>query len=168
MSVRVGWKQRALVFSVKLSNANPVSTWIGERLTLPSTADISCLFVWFFFVVFFFFCFFFFFFFVFFFLLLFFFCCCCFFFFFCFFCFLFFFLFCFFLCLLNFFIVILSLIAIILFACAMQTPSPKPWLRFVFSCAFPYILFFHFTIKSDACTDWYVQPRSLIIVYFVR
>ena len=45
MSVRVGWKQRALVFSVKLSNANPVSTWIGERLTLPSTADISCLFV---------------------------------------------------------------------------------------------------------------------------
>ena len=56
MSVRVGWKQRALVFSVKLSNANPVSTWIDERLTLPSTADFSCFFL--FFVFFFFFVFF--------------------------------------------------------------------------------------------------------------
>ena len=149
MSVRVGWKQRALVFSVKLSNANPVSTWIGERLTLPSTADISCLFVFVFFFLFLVFVYFLF-------IFLFFF---------------FFFLFCcfFFLpCLLTFFIVILSLIAIILFACALQTPFPKPWFRFVFSCAFPYILFFHFTNKSDACTDWYVQPRSLIIVYFVR
>ena len=78
MSVRVGWKQRALVFSVKLSNANPVSTWIGELLTLPSTADISCIFVLFFSLP------------------------------------------------THFFIVILSLIAIILFACALQTPFPKP------------------------------------------
>ena len=70
MSVRVGWKQRALVFSVKLSNANPVSTWIGERLTLPSTADISCLFVCVFFFCCFFFVFFFFVFLLFFFLLL--------------------------------------------------------------------------------------------------
>ena len=49
MSVRVGWTQRALLFSVKLSNANPVSTWLGERLTLPSTADFSCFFFFFFF-----------------------------------------------------------------------------------------------------------------------
>ena len=56
MSVRVGLKQRALIFSVKLSNANPVSTWISERLTLPSTADIPCfLCVCFFFFFFFFF-----------------------------------------------------------------------------------------------------------------
>ena len=66
MSVRVGWKQRALVFSVKLSNANPVSAWIGEHLTLPDAVDFSCLFLpcllvfFFFFFVFFFFCFFFF------------------------------------------------------------------------------------------------------------
>ena len=90
MSVRVGWKQRALVFSVKLSNANPVSTWIGERLTLPSTADFSCFFVFF-----------------------------CFFFLFCFLCF-------FFFLPTHFFIVILSLIAIILFACALQKPFPEP------------------------------------------
>ena len=80
MSVRVGWKQRALVFSVKLSNANPVNTWIGERLTLPSTADFSCFFV-FFFVV--------------------------------------------FPAYSLSFVVILSLIAIILFPCALQTPFPK-------------------------------------------
>ena len=45
LSVKGG--NRALVFSVKLSNANPVSAWIGERLTLPSTADFSCFFVFF-------------------------------------------------------------------------------------------------------------------------
>ena len=42
MSVYIGWKQRVLVFSVKLSNANPVSTWIGERLTLLGVVDFSC------------------------------------------------------------------------------------------------------------------------------
>ena len=32
-----------MVFSVKLSNANPVSAWIGERLTLPGVVDFSCI-----------------------------------------------------------------------------------------------------------------------------
>ena len=44
MSVYIGWKQRVLVFSVKLSNANPVTTWIGERLTLLGVVDFSCIF----------------------------------------------------------------------------------------------------------------------------
>ena len=97
-SVRVGWKQRALVFSVKVSNANPVSTWISERLTLPST--VYCrLFIFFFFFVFFFF----FFFFLFLFVILF-----------------------FFPAYTHFFVVILSPIAIILIACSLQTPFPKP------------------------------------------
>ena len=38
MSV-LGWKRRALVLSIKLSNAYPVSIWMGERLTLLSVAD---------------------------------------------------------------------------------------------------------------------------------
>ena len=50
MSVYIGWKQRILVFSVKLSNANPVSTWIGERLTLLAVVDFSCIFYFFFFL----------------------------------------------------------------------------------------------------------------------
>ena len=54
MSVYIRWKQRVLVFSVKLSNANPVSTCIGERLTLLDVVDFSCVFFFFFF--FFFFC----------------------------------------------------------------------------------------------------------------
>ena len=41
MSVYIGWKQRVLVFSVKLSKANPVSTWIGECLTLLGVVDFS-------------------------------------------------------------------------------------------------------------------------------
>ena len=44
MSVRIEWKQRNLVFSMKLSNANPVSAWMGERLTLPGAVDFSCIF----------------------------------------------------------------------------------------------------------------------------
>ena len=36
--------QRNLVFSMKLSNANPVSAWMGERLTLPGAVDFSCIF----------------------------------------------------------------------------------------------------------------------------
>ena len=36
--------QRHLVFSMKLSNANPVSAWMGERLTLPGAVDFSCIF----------------------------------------------------------------------------------------------------------------------------
>ena len=52
MSVYIGWKQRVLVFSVKLSNANPVSTWIGERLTLLAVVDFSCIF-YFYFLIFF-------------------------------------------------------------------------------------------------------------------
>ena len=32
-----------MVFSVKLSNTNPVSAWIGERLTLPGVVDFSCI-----------------------------------------------------------------------------------------------------------------------------
>ena len=45
MSVRIGWKQRAVVILMKLSNANPVSTWMGERLTLPGAVDYQCIFV---------------------------------------------------------------------------------------------------------------------------
>ena len=64
MSV-LGWKRRALVLSIKLSNAYPVSIWMGERLTLLSVADslfISSVDVFFcFFLLFFFFFFFFFF-----------------------------------------------------------------------------------------------------------
>ena len=44
MSVYIGRKQRVLVFSVNLSNANPVSTWIGERLSLMGVVDFSCIF----------------------------------------------------------------------------------------------------------------------------
>ena len=29
---------------MKLSNANPVSAWMGERLTLPGAVDFSCIF----------------------------------------------------------------------------------------------------------------------------
>ena len=36
--------QRNLVFSMKLSNANPVRAWMGERLTLPGAVDFSCIF----------------------------------------------------------------------------------------------------------------------------
>ena len=32
---------------MKLSNANPVSTWKGERLTLPGAVDFSGIFVFF-------------------------------------------------------------------------------------------------------------------------
>ena len=53
MSVYIRWKQRVLVFSVKLSNANPVSTCIGERLTLLDVVDFSCIFFFFFFFFFF-------------------------------------------------------------------------------------------------------------------
>ena len=28
---------------MKLSNANPVSTWMGERLTLPGAVDFLCI-----------------------------------------------------------------------------------------------------------------------------
>ena len=48
MSVYIGWKQRVLVLSVKLSNANPVSTWISERLTLLGVVDFSCILFFFF------------------------------------------------------------------------------------------------------------------------
>ena len=36
-----------MVFSVKLSNANPVSAWIGECLTLMGVVDFSCIFFFF-------------------------------------------------------------------------------------------------------------------------
>ena len=36
--------QRNLVFSMKLSNANPVSAWMGERLTLPGAVDFNVFF----------------------------------------------------------------------------------------------------------------------------
>ena len=36
--------ERNLVFSMKLSNANPVSAWVGERLTLSGAVDFSCIF----------------------------------------------------------------------------------------------------------------------------
>ena len=39
MSVHSGWKQRALVFSMKFSNANPFSSSIDERLTQPGAVD---------------------------------------------------------------------------------------------------------------------------------
>ena len=48
LSVSIGWKQRALVFSMKLSNANSVSTWIGVRLTLPGAVDFFQYFFFFF------------------------------------------------------------------------------------------------------------------------
>ena len=35
--------QRNLVFSMKLSNANPVSAWVGERLTVSGAVDFSCI-----------------------------------------------------------------------------------------------------------------------------
>ena len=38
---------------MKFSIANPVSTWMGERLTLPGAVDFSCFFFFFFFVCFF-------------------------------------------------------------------------------------------------------------------
>ena len=44
MSVYTGLKQRVLVFPVKLSNDNPVRTWIGKRLTLLGVVDFSCIF----------------------------------------------------------------------------------------------------------------------------
>ena len=44
MSVCIRWKQRALVFSMKLSNANPVSTWIGDILTQQCSLECSCMF----------------------------------------------------------------------------------------------------------------------------
>ena len=47
MSVYIGLKQRVLIFSVKLSNANPVRTWIGERLTLLGVVDFSRFFPFF-------------------------------------------------------------------------------------------------------------------------
>ena len=33
--------QRNLIFSMKLGNANPVSAWMGEHLTLPGAVDCS-------------------------------------------------------------------------------------------------------------------------------
>ena len=39
-----GVETKSSRLSVKLSIANPVSTWIGERLTLPAAVDFSCLF----------------------------------------------------------------------------------------------------------------------------
>ena len=44
MSVCIGWKQRALVFSMKLSNANPVSTWMVDILTQQCSVEYSCFF----------------------------------------------------------------------------------------------------------------------------
>ena len=44
MFVRIGWKQRTLDFSMKLSNANPASSWMGERLTLPGAVEFSRIF----------------------------------------------------------------------------------------------------------------------------
>ena len=41
MSVHTGWNQRAFIFSMKLSKANPGSTWMGERLTGPGIVDFS-------------------------------------------------------------------------------------------------------------------------------
>ena len=34
---------------MKLSNANPVSAWMGERLTLAGAEEFSCIFILFFF-----------------------------------------------------------------------------------------------------------------------
>ena len=48
MSIYIGLKQRVLVFSVKLSNDNPVSTWIGERPTRLGVVDFSRIFSFFF------------------------------------------------------------------------------------------------------------------------
>ena len=48
MSVYIGWKQRVLVYSVKLSDANPVSTWIGERLARLGVVDFWFIFFFFF------------------------------------------------------------------------------------------------------------------------
>ena len=36
-----------LVFSMELSNADPASTWMGERLPQPVTVDYSGIFVFF-------------------------------------------------------------------------------------------------------------------------
>ena len=44
MSVCIGWKERALVFSMKLSNANPISTWMGDILTQQCSVECSCIF----------------------------------------------------------------------------------------------------------------------------
>ena len=44
MSVCIVWKQRALLFSMKLSNANPVSTWMGDSLTQQCSVECSCIF----------------------------------------------------------------------------------------------------------------------------
>ena len=44
MSVCIGWKQRALVFSMRLSNANLVSTWMGDILTQQCSVECSCIF----------------------------------------------------------------------------------------------------------------------------
>ena len=35
---------------MKLNNANPASTWMDERLTLPCAVDVSCLFLLLFFI----------------------------------------------------------------------------------------------------------------------
>ena len=43
MCVRIGWKQRALVLSLKLSNTNSVSTWMGEILTQQCSVECSCI-----------------------------------------------------------------------------------------------------------------------------
>ena len=37
-----------LVFTTELSNVDPVSTWMGERLTLQGTVDFSVIFVFYF------------------------------------------------------------------------------------------------------------------------
>ena len=37
--------QRNLIFSMKLSNANPVSAWMGERLTPAGAVEFSCIFI---------------------------------------------------------------------------------------------------------------------------
>ena len=36
---------RALIFSMKLSNANPVSTWIGDILIQQCSVECSCIFI---------------------------------------------------------------------------------------------------------------------------
>ena len=59
LSYRVETKSSYLFDEVKSTNS--VSTWMGERLTIPGTVDVSCIF--FSVLLFFFFCFFFFFFF---------------------------------------------------------------------------------------------------------
>ena len=41
--------QRNLIFSMKLSNANPVSAWMGERLTPAGAVEFSCIFTLFYF-----------------------------------------------------------------------------------------------------------------------